>query len=201
MDVRRLVLAAAALLLLAGCASGGSRHAAAGRNSSPTGSSMSTAVRTFDPYTASGRLTVLVRQRVRGHCWEISLAAPAPDTYRCLAGNRILDPCFAPPTGAAKTLACFADPWSKAVVLAVHRLPKAPPVATRPWAVVLGNGKRCVAATGTAPFVAGVGLDYSCGGGTAAALRNVSGKRVTALVGSVGGSTLRRTSVRTIWRG
>jgi hypothetical protein len=217
MDVRGLLIAAAGAVLLAGCASGGGGHASTdgghkttgGSVSSSSGNSptapMTTTLRTFTPYSASGQLTVPVARRVRGHCWETSLAAPAANDYRCLAANQILDPCFVSPAGHAKhrssTLACFTDPWSKAVQLHVRRLPKAHPLTRRPWAVVLTSGQRCVAVTGTSPFVAGVGLDYWCGGGEAVALRNLHTRHVTALVGHVRGSTLRHISVQTIWRG
>ena len=146
-----------------------------------------------------------VARRVSGHCWETSLAAPAANDYRCLAANQILDPCFVSPADHAmhkpSTLACFTDPWSKAVQLHTRRLPKSQPLKTSPWAVVLADGKRCVAGTGTSPFVKGVGLDYWCGHRDAAALRALQTRHVTALVGHVGGSTLDHVPVRTIWRG
>jgi hypothetical protein len=206
MSVRLMLIAAAGVLLLAGCASGGSGHAGttSGSVSSSAAAHRPTVVRTFTPYSASGKLTVPVQGHATGHCWEISLAAPAPDAYRCLAANRILDPCFAPPTSSAKkgtSLACFRNPWAKAVLLHVHRLPRGIPMTTRPWAVLLATGEKCVAATGTAPFVAGVGLDYACGHGTAAALRDVDAKQVRALVGRVGENSLKHTTVRTLWRG
>jgi hypothetical protein len=206
MSVRLILIAAAGILLLAGCASGGSGHVGTspGSTSSGPAAHRPTVVRSFSPYSASGKLKAPVQGHASGHCWEISLAAPAPDAYRCLAANRILDPCFAPPTASAKhatSLACFANPWGKAILLQVHRLPKGAPLTTRPWAILLANGARCVAATGTAPFVAGVGLDYACGHGSAAALRNVDAKQVRALVGRVGGSSLKHTAVRTLWRG
>jgi hypothetical protein len=205
MNVRRVLIAAAGALLLAGCASGGSGRAATNSGSSSAAhGSRTTVVRSFSPYTAAGKLTVGVKSRTQGHCWETSLAAPDSSTYRCLAQNQILDPCFASPTASAHhatSLACVANPWAKAVLLAVHRLPKPTPLTTRPWAVVLAHGQRCVAATGTAAFVAGVALDYSCGHGVNAALRNADAKQVRALVGHVGGHSLTHTTVRTIWRG
>lgn len=160
-------------------------------------------MRTFTPYSKTGRVKVPIAQRVRGHCWETSLAAPGRNDYRCLSANQILDPCFARASDAkhgSRTLECLADPWSKAVELRVSQLPKSPPMTTRPWAIVLASGQRCIAATGTATFVAGVGLDYNCSGGVAAALRDLQARQVTALVGHAGGSTLRHTTVRTIWR-
>jgi hypothetical protein len=201
MNVWRPLIATAVALLLAGCASGAAQHAGAAGSSSAAARKPTT-VRTFQPYSAAGRLTVPVRRSTSGHCWETSLAAPDAHTYRCLSANKILDPCFA--SSAVKhpaSLACFVDPWHKAVLLRLRRkLPKPAPIAARSWAVVLANGTRCVATTGTAPFVHHVGLGYRCADGTAAALRNVTGKRAYALVGRDGGHSLHRSPIRTIWR-
>jgi hypothetical protein len=203
-----VAVTAAAGVLLAACAAGGSaahRPAdRAGARSAGLTSAKATLVRTFDPYDSDGRLTVAVRHRVRGHCWESSLAAPASDSYRCLAGNAILDPCFTSSASTTRpaTLACFTSPWSKATVLRLtHKLPAPQQLPDRPWAVVLAKGTRCVAATGTAPFVRGVGLGYQCADGTWAALRGVHSAHVHALVGRENGHTLTRTSVTTLWRG
>lgn len=205
MHVRRLLLlTAAACLLLAGCASG-ARHARAGAAGSAGGVDAqvtTTTTHTFRPFRADGTPTAQVSRHTSGRCWEISLAAPAAASYRCLAANTILDPCFAPKDAARPiTLACYASPWSKAVTLTVHRkLPKAGGARTRPWAVTLAGGTRCVAATGTAPFVAGVGLGYRCNDGTSAALRG-NGAHVRALVGRSGGHSLHRVAVTGLWRG
>lgn len=211
MDVRRLLLlTAAACLLLAGCASGvqHARSAPGGASRSTTAAVGTTSMHTFRPFDANGTPTAPVSSHTSGYCWETSLAAPAAGSYRCLAANTILDPCFAPQTAttpaqhhAARTLACFSSPWSKAVVLTVHRrLPSSGAELDRPWAVVLAGGAHCVAATGTAPFVAGVGLDYSCDDGTAAALRG-AGTQVHALVGRPDAHSLRRVTVTDVWRG
>lgn len=205
MHVRRLLLlTAAASLLLAGCASGvhRARTDAGGSASGVVAHAATTTTHTFRPFRADGTPAAPVSKRTTGHCWEVSLAAPASRSYRCLAANTILDPCFAP-QGAARpiTLACYASPWSKAVLLTVHRrLPKTGGVPSRPWAVTLAGGTRCVAATGTAPFVAGVGLGYRCADGSAAALRG-TGAHVRALVGRSGGHSLRHVAVTDLWRG
>jgi len=210
MGVRRvLLLIAAGSLLLAGCAS--AAHQPARERAGGSASSAAhllratTTVRSFAPYDSSGHLVKPVARRVSGHCWETSLAAPTNGTYRCLAGNTILDPCFhAANASRAKgtTLACFTDPWSKATVLTLtQRLPRSTPLPARPWAVVLGTGVRCVASTGTAPFVHGVGLGYACDNGTAAALRDTGSAHVHALVGRTGDHRLARTAVTTLWRG
>lgn len=202
-----VAVTAAAGLLLAACATSGSAaHGPADRTgdrSAGLTAAAATLYRTFRPYDSNGHLTVPVAHRSGGHCWETSLAAPAGNTYRCLAANVILDPCFAAPaTTHPTTLACFTDPWSKATLLTLTRkLPAAQQLSARPWAAVLADGTRCVAATGTAPFVHGVGLGYACADGTWAALRGVGSAHVQALVGREGGHTVHRTSVTTIWHG
>jgi eukaryotic-like serine/threonine-protein kinase len=213
MDVRRIAMRAAATvavtaaagLLLAACATRGSGAQSptdrTGERSAGLTASAATLVRTFRPYDSDGHLTVAVGHRTSGHCWEGSLAAPAATTYRCLAGNAILDPCFASAAAAHPAkVACFTDPWSKATLLTLtHRLPSQHQPPARPWAAVLADGARCIAATGTAPFVHGVGLGYACSDGTWAALRGVGSSHVHALVGREGGHTLHRTSVTTLW--
>lgn len=208
------VLLAAALL--AGCAShSGGQQAGAPQSRPTTAPSSSVAAthtpaatvdRTFDPYDSNGRLTVPVAKRLSGHCWEISLAAPTPHTYRCLSGNQILDPCFVAGPGA-NSVACFADPWSKAEVLRLTEpLPKSRLGANmqRPWALVLtasAGSWRCVAVTGTAPFVKGVGLGYDCHNGSFAALRMSAAGKASAVVGRLHGHSLHSLPVIAIWQG
>lgn len=202
-----------AAVVLAGCASNAGRHKAGGPAGSgsthslaATHTAAATVERTFQPFDSAGKLTVPVAKRLSGHCWEISLAAPTAHTYRCLAGNQILDPCFvaAPKAGS---LACFADPWAKAALLRLTEpLPKSRLGANmpRPWALVLAADSgplRCVAVTGTAPFVNGVGLSYACGNGSYAALRTSPAGKASALVGRPNGHVLHSVPVATIWQG
>ncbi|MBE7187257.1 hypothetical protein [Jatrophihabitans endophyticus] len=203
-----IAAAVAAIALLAGCASstphpartaGSGDHAALTSQQAPA-----TARHTFDPYTASGRLTVAVTRRTSGSCFSTSIADPTGSAYRCFAGNQILDPCFARPgTGkVAKggTVACVADPWSKATVLT---LTKALPGRTTPehrvWAFLRSDGARCVAATGTVPAVAGRNLAYNCTDHTAAALNSTSAKHVRTVFAKVGATSLRSGTVRELW--
>jgi hypothetical protein len=189
------LLAAVGLLALglSGCSSG-KPHAAG---------TPATAMRTFSAFTAGGDLSVTVADIATGSCWTSSIAAPgSASAFRCIAGNRIYDPCFAPPHPAKPLqVACLAAPWARAEVLRVPRLPRTTPIdGGRPWALVLRNGARCVAATGTVPQIRGVSLGYSCAGGTAAALLPGTAATRSADFGSITGNTLRRVSVTTIWR-
>lgn len=162
-----------------------------------------TTVRSFHAYDSTGALVVAVRDVAQGQCWTTSIAAAGPGAYRCLAGNQILDPCFVSPKNA-RELACLESPWADAIVLRVTKpLPGAAARSGlhRPWAIVLGNGARCVAAAGTVPSVRGTDLGYLCPGGRAAALVDGSTSPATARYGDPAANTLRTVTVSTIWRG
>jgi hypothetical protein len=197
---RRSFLAGLVLLalVLAGCASHHAAQAAARSG---------TVVETFHAYDADGNLAVRVADVGTGHCWTTSIAAPVPGAYRCLSANTIFDPCFAPPRQSGPVqVACVPDPWSGAHVLRVTgALPSGASVggtrATRPWALELDNGQRCVAATGTVPEVHGVNLDYRCAHGRAAGLVDARTATVTADYGDPRTGALRLVTVRTLWRG
>jgi hypothetical protein len=184
-----------ALLVLAGCAS------SATSNDAGAGPTQHTASVAFHPYTATGDLAAKVAHVGRGQCWTTSIAAPAPGSYRCFMGNQILDPCFAAAHPRAPIeLACFANPWSKAVKLRVSGvLPEAgTDIAVRPWAFQLVDGTRCVASTGTVPQVAGADLGYHCANGGNAALQQDGGV-ATARYAAPGAAALRTVEVATLW--
>jgi hypothetical protein len=185
-------------ILLAACGTSGHRN--------PAGSSPAhTVVRTYTPYDASGQLVATVHDVVRGSCWTSSIAAPVRGAYRCIAANNILDPCFAPPgTASPDSVACLDDPWSEALVLHLTaRLPNTPPLGdgSRPWALELANGARCVAATGTVPSVQGVNLAYRCSNGRSAGVVDATSPTVRADYGDPRTATLESVTVTTIWRG
>jgi len=196
--LRFVLLVAVVIFALAGCASAAKHHAATAGAAAP-----GTTTVHFHPYATGGHLTVGVGDVVRGQCWTTSIAAPSPNAYRCFQGNKILDPCFAAPHPANPLqLACLAAPWSRAVMLQVSgRLP-APASGTtvsRPWALQLSNGVRCVASTGTVPAVAGVNLTYHCADGADAALGGVSGSRLAAQYAPPGANALTNMTVTTVW--
>jgi len=195
----RLVLLAITLVtVLAGCASS-TKH----RGPTAGAAAPGTATVHFHAYAPGGDLTVSVADVVRGQCWTNSIAAPSTDAYRCFQGNKILDPCFAPPHPSSPVqVACLSAPWSRAVMLQVSG--KLPPPASdgavsRPWAFQLSNGIRCVASTGTVPAVAGVNLGYHCVDGADAALGVVIGSHLTAQYAPPGATSLSRMTVTTVW--
>lgn len=201
----QLILASVLLafaLVATACASHRSARPAAG------GAPRATVDRTFRAYGTDGELTAAVAGVLRGSCWTTSIAAPDAGAFRCIAGNRILDPCFAaPPKPGPREVACFDTPWSRAEVLQLTGgLPKADPIddaggSARPWALQLDNGVRCVASTGTVPAVQGVSLGYSCLDGSDAALLDPSATPVTADYGDPRTQSLQPVTVATIWLG
>lgn len=169
------------------------------------GQPVRTVIKTFSAYRANGDLALPVADVATGNCWTASVAAPSAGAYRCIAGNAILDPCFAPAHPSTPLeVTCVADPWSDAQVVRVTgALPEPPSTgrgATRPWAIQLANGVRCVAATGTVPAINGVNLDFHCRNGWDAAVRDDSAATVTADYGDPDMQVLRTVAVTTIWR-
>jgi hypothetical protein len=169
-----LGIAGVLVAAVAGCGNSHANGHTPGSKSPHASSSAAdaTVVTTFTPYTSTGTLTVPVATHVSGHCWTGSIVVSAPDAYRCLVGTQIADPCFAPRHGTAPgTVACVSAPWSSAqVVTLTQALPKIAPRgrSASPWAVLLANGARCVAATGTVQSVGNVSLNLLCPGGTGA---------------------------------
>ena len=194
-----VVLAAVATLVLAGCASKSEPRATAGA------AAPGTSTVAVHAYTSSGKLAVPVAASTRGECWTTSIAAPVPNAYRCFQGDKILDPCFAPAHAAVPVeVVCLATPWARGVLLRVSgQLPESSDggiAATRPWALQLHNGVRCVASTGMVPVVAGENLAYHCADGGDAALRPDGVDRVSADYAAAGAHTLRTMSITTMWR-
>jgi hypothetical protein len=212
MDVRacrgrgslRLILGIVALaFVLAGCARSSVAGAGAGTGAGAQ-PHPATKTQSFSAYDSRGELAVKVADVARGSCWTNSGAAPAPDAFRCFAGNTILDPCFAGPRVTAPAeVACLASPRSAATVLKLTApLPKPDPQAVeRAWAFQLDNGARCVASTGTVPEVQGINLGYHCTDGSDAGLRDVSAPLVTADYGDPESQTVQSANVTKIWRG
>ena len=182
-------------------------QAVAKASSSPA--APTTVTSTFAPYAADGTLTATVSEHLAGNCWTSSIALPSAHTYRCLADNQILDPCFAPPTAIAPSvIACFTDPWTPGIDLRLTQpLPAADPGSrSTPWAIQLSDGVRCVVLTGTVDQVGALDLEYRCGTTGEAGLvsSTASAASTAALRVEYRASTaqpLQELTVTTEWRG
>lgn len=199
-----VVVLLAALLTACASSSGSGTHRAQPTAPPPRALPAATVIQTYTPYGPTGEVSVHVTGVRPGECWTTSIAAAgSPSAFRCRSGNQILDPCFAA-SHVGRTVACVDDPWSDAVVLHLRAaLPTDPPMGdgSRPWALQLRNGLRCVAATGTVPTVAGVDLAYRCTGGSDAAVVGPPTGVVIAAYGRPDATTLHRTPVVRLWRG
>ena len=134
-----------------------------------------TEIKLFTPFGVKGLADGLqISEKVSGKCFATSAASPTrPDAWRCSTGNAILDPCYQRIMGDEKQLACPVEgPWSQRVVLLTltEALPneprkEMPRESALPWAIELGNGRRCSLFTGATAPVAGMRINYGCPGG------------------------------------
>lgn len=213
--------AAVTALLLSACASGTSAGTtpvgatAAHPSISEAVTAQRTVVHSVQAYRSDGHQSVPVANTVRGSCFTASIAAAGSDTYRCIAGNSLLDPCVAAPTAPVtpiahpKTVACLTDPWSPATVVQLTSpLPALPSPSdhARPWALQLADGTRCVAVTGTVPQSHGVAMTYACADGSATSTPRAASTPPTATTGLMHvdhlmrGESITRVAVVGVWR-
>lgn len=101
----------------------------------------------------------------QGYCWTESLAVVRPNTWRCMVGNEISDPCFG--TDDKDTVVCAVDPVKKNPGFALHLtqpLPKLNDVAPskQPWILELSDKSICTPYTGTLPFIDNQPVRFSC---------------------------------------
>jgi hypothetical protein len=130
----------------------------------------------YVPWTAGGSVApgiALIGTLSGGDCWTTSIAdGPNEYAWRCLAGNDIYDPCFAPPGASNVTqVACARSPFSGVYLLNLTSplsQSSSARTATYPWYLVLSNGQQCDGFDGAGPpTVDGVTLDYVCKDGGA----------------------------------
>jgi hypothetical protein len=136
--------------------------------------SVATVIRIYAPFGPGAvRQGVEVAGRLTGECFAASLADQArDDAWRCMSGNRIMDPCFRGFEGAKMVLACPESPWSSRITVLVPSKEPSSAQANKagigrglPWALELTNGTRCEFLTGATAAVAGMRVNYGCVGG------------------------------------
>ena len=67
--------------------------------------------------TSSGKLLpgYSVAGKISGYCWTTSINSTSNSAWRCMAGNNIYDPCFAP-NKSTHVVYCMTSPSSKKLV-------------------------------------------------------------------------------------
>jgi hypothetical protein len=168
-------------------------------------------VRVFVPF-GPGRVLqpgTTVSEQVDGRCFAESAATEArPDAWRCMAGNRILDPCFEGVVQGRTAMACARSPWDARVIVLVPTeplprpgRPERPLLEGRPWAIELMDGARCTLLTGATSGVAGMRVNYGCEGGGVSAVGDVDRRaplwRIFVIPGD--GITMDQAAIRAAW--
>jgi hypothetical protein len=104
---------------------------------------------------------------VSGSCWTRSIAAPSrTDAYRCMVGNVIYDPCFAPKRRG--DVVCDVNPAMGVRGFALRLTKPLPVEATftgggiAPWLVELEDGDVCIPQTGTHEAFGSESIGYEC---------------------------------------
>src|SRR6185369_3010041 len=87
-------------------------------------------------------------------CWEQSLSSNRPDSYRCIVGEGIKDPCFTSEFQGS-ILTCPIDPYGHTEYFSVNisKLPVPPDVSSvkediPPWFIKLSDNTECQYDTG-----------------------------------------------------
>jgi hypothetical protein len=146
-----------------------------GTPTAPPAAAQGTLLQLFAPYRPGGLVSGLrVEGQVNGYCSGGSeTLLGRPDAWRCMANNRIYDPCFAADSTDTAPLACTDDPWSGAVTLLTLTAPlprdranTAAGTTRNPWALQLANGARCQLIIGASATVAGMRIGAACSDGT-----------------------------------
>lgn len=130
-----------------------------------------TSINIYAPFSGSSVAPdIRIEKTISGSCWTTSIADSRSTAFRCMSGNAIYDPCFAPSTGVAHYVLCPQYPV--APVLRIHltkRLPSNPaggnPTRFPPWALQTSSGKWCTMITGATGLIAGKRMSYGCTGG------------------------------------
>jgi hypothetical protein len=117
-----------------------------------------TQVITYKPVIPAG-------EAKQGYCWTESLAVLRPNTWRCMVGNEIHDPCFG--TDDKDVVVCGVEPLKKNPGFALRLtqpLPKSNDIvpSKQPWLFELSDKSICTPYTGTLPFVDNQPIRFSC---------------------------------------
>lgn len=124
-----------------------------------------------------------------------------------MAGNGILDPCFAPPGAVNVTeVACASSPTSAVVLLELatplHSASTSSGSSSTvlPWVEDLADGETCTLDQGTGTVVNGTVMDYACSGGSAATFPDTTTEPWTVQLAPADGAQQTTQQVTTAWQ-
>jgi hypothetical protein len=162
----------------------------------------------YTPFDANGDVRPALHVTSRsGQCFSSSDADVRSDTWRCIAGNLILDPCFESPVQNNMVL-CVGSPWDrKAIKLhaVLHQSDRFDGHPGPPWALELAGRRHCVFATGATDVLHGRRLNYVCGRpGKGAVLWGKPDRRraqwLIHISSNFSGKHMHRIAIRQAWR-
>ncbi|ARG97113.1 hypothetical protein B6N58_05245 [Legionella micdadei] len=111
---------------------------------------------------------VVIKEVIPGQCWQQSQRIKREDAWRCVAANKVYDPCFVKEYGSHKEAVCPQSPWVGDSVQINLSTPVDNTQNTSldmaeayPWAVELTTGEKCQAVDDGAVYD-GMKVHYQC---------------------------------------
>lgn len=110
-----------------------------------------TELKLFRPFD-NPQVSLIVRERHEGQCWQQSGHIKREDAWRCMADGKTYDPCFIQQYGSHKQALCPESPWNTSSVqlelpAAVDNTSHVPLDMSQayPWGIELESGEKCLA--------------------------------------------------------
>lgn len=130
-----------------------------------------TQLKLYRPYgEAEGQIVPRATITLQGQCSEQSQLIVREDAWRCIADQKIYDPCFSQENPTLHTLICPSTPWTEDSVqievtgpLNEEQRVSLDMSRTFPWAIELHNGARCIAVT-PGQLYDSMSVRYQCSG-------------------------------------
>lgn len=141
-----------------------------------------------------------------GSCFAGSIPVDDPDAWRCLSGDRILDPCFAPPGDERPSELACGSPWTEVTLLRLeedlpHQAANRALAPSAGWLLQLANGARCSLTQGASGRTDGISIAYLCSSGAAAGPLDWSEEPWTVRYVATASRGAQRVAVAIAWGG
>lgn len=137
--------------------------------SHPCSAAADTVLKLYRPFgEVINQVAPVVKAVLSGDCLAQSSLILREDAWRCEAGGRVYDPCFAAMAAKQVSVKCLQSPWSEEAVQInlSHPLDNKNHVALDmsqafPWGIELLNGEYCIAVQPT-QFYDSMPIRYHC---------------------------------------